>query len=284
MLLVPAAAQAFERTRDPYTHACLFWTRRDVSWALNEDGVRTAPMPDVVAALERSFDTWQSVPCSDMAFSFDGLTPRRDVGFDEKNPDNVNLLVFREERCRDPGVVPDGDECFSQGDCGDKYGCWDHPDAVIALTFTHYVRRLGIIVDADIEFNAASFRFTATTATTPACRNDLQTECVSTDLQNTATHEIGHLLGFDHSPLPLSTMYASAPNFETRKRWLIEDDVQGLCEVYPAGASVRTCSPTGTIGIQPTDGCGCSEGGGAGLAALLLACLGLVRRKRPWTA
>jgi hypothetical protein len=77
---------------------------------------------------------------------------------------------------------------------------------------------------ADITLNGQGFAFT--TAPTGA---------TAADVQNTVTHEVGHLLGFDHSPDPESTMFADAPLGETKKRDLTADDAQGLCDVYPLG-------------------------------------------------
>lgn len=263
------SAQAYVRSQDSSSGACLFWTRREIPWVLNDAGLANTPLVDVQAALNRSFDAWQDVPCSDIAFRSDGLTPRRDVGFDDTRDDNLNLLVFRETSCADRAVVPAGDSCWPAGDCAEVYGCWDHSDAVIALTFATYAKKLGIIVDADIEFNAARHRFTATEATGPKCLTSLETDCVGTDVQNTATHEIGHLLGLDHSRSFNSTMYPTAGEGETKKRIPYQDDIDALCDIYPANERVLLCTPSGTVTAKPTpSSCGNAFGGWALLSLL----------------
>jgi MYXO-CTERM domain-containing protein len=137
-----------------------------------------------------------------------------------------------------------------------------------------------------MEFNASSspggtrFRFTATGDTTPVCTRSDQEGCVDTDLQNTATHEAGHFLGLSHSPEPDATMYASAPIGETAKRTLADDDVAGLCELYPAGGPPTTCTPSGRIVVVPSSGSTSSGCATASPGAGLLAALGLGLRRR----
>jgi hypothetical protein len=89
------------------------------------------------------------------------------------------------------------------------------------------------------------------------------------DLQNTATHELGHLIGLDHAPDPESTMAASADSGETKKRDLTADDIAGLCAVYP-------------VGQEPEEEGGCCSGSGGGASAGVLAALTavLARRRR----
>lgn len=274
LMATSAPASAYVRSQENSTGACLFWTTREVPWVLNASDAADPP-EQAVAALERSFGAWQDVECSDMSFRMDGFTDRQELGFDDTRHDNLNLLVFRKELCLD--VVPAGDRCFAAGDCPEVYGCWDHSAGIIALSTVNYSRQLGFIVDADIEFNGARHRFTTTEATGPPCASPVDTDCVGTDLQNTATHEIGHLLGFDHSRIPQSTMFATASDAETSKRSLEQDDIDAICDVYPAGGPVLTCTPSGGISIAPTgtasNGCGCGAGAGGlvALAALLLA-------------
>lgn len=285
VLLAGAPGRAYVRTADSRSGACLFWPTREVRWVLNEKGSADASFGAVRAALQRSFAAWADADCSDLAFRDDGPTPRIDTRFDRAAADNVNLVVWRERECA--LAAPPGDPCFtvtarSEPSCADLYDCWDHGPGIIALTSMNYGSSSGVIWDGDVEFNGApdanglEFRFTASLAEGPVCATPADTGCVATDVQNTATHEIGHLLGFAHTPVADATMFASAPFGETGKRSLAEDDLAALCETYPTGAPPATCTPSGRIAVVPDEGCAAAP---AGLLGLLP--LALVRRRRP---
>lgn len=54
----------------------------------------------------------------------------------------------------------------------------------------------------------------------------------SSNLFQTAVHEIGHLLGLAHSNDPRSTMYPQNKKFDV-KYGLADDDVRGIRRLYP---------------------------------------------------
>jgi hypothetical protein len=292
--LVGLRADAFVRTTDTTTSVCLYWAARDVPWTLNEKGSNDPPfdtLPPVQAALERSFQAWQSVACTDITFSFKGTTPRTDIGYDPSRADNINLMIWREITCDTAASA--NDPCHQDGSCADKFDCWDHSAGVIALTTTDYNRDTGELVAADTEFNGSpdatghEFRFTATVGMTPLCApaDGPTAACVSTDVQNTATHEIGHFIGLAHSPDPTATMFASASRGETSKRMLASDDMSGVCAIYPRGKPPVTCPAMNASPSQPgakplpggSGGCHSASAGGVAFGVLLWA---LRRRQR----
>ncbi|MDB4987842.1 MAG: hypothetical protein JWN04_3020, partial [Myxococcaceae bacterium] len=57
------------------------------------------------------------------------------------------------------------------------------------------------------------------------------------DLQNVATHEIGHFLGLAHSADARATMWCAAERGDHEKRTLESDDELGLCAMYKSGAA-----------------------------------------------
>ncbi|MGH9397269.1 MAG: matrixin family metalloprotease [Terriglobia bacterium] len=89
------------------------------------------------------------------------------------------------------------------------------------------------IVDADIEFNPADSFSTASATPTK-----------DFDLQEIATHEIGHLLGMDHSGLANAIMFAYGDAGRVPTRILSVDDAIGIGSIYP---SSNFATVTGTL-------------------------------------
>ncbi|MFT5584783.1 MAG: hypothetical protein ACI9VR_002369 [Cognaticolwellia sp.] len=90
------------------------------------------------------------------------------------------------------------------------------------------------------------------------------------DLQNTLTHEWGHVLGLGHSDNDLmATMHASASPGEVHKRDLAQDDVDGLFSLYAGNVEV------------PNVGCNTVSSSPKALAWLsVLATILLINRRR----
>jgi MYXO-CTERM domain-containing protein len=113
------------------------------------------------------------------------------------------------------------------------------------------MKSTGVIVDADIEVNAKNFVW-GDVALQPGTKQDLQ---------STLTHEMGHLLGFDHTcvmagapgapplddmgnPVPscddasaavrATTLFPSVTPNDVSKRTLEPDDQRAVCTTYPA--------------------------------------------------
>lgn len=245
--------------------ASLFWEDRTIAVRASAAPMGEVTLAEVEDALRFGAEQWSAPDCSDFAFEIASATEDRRVGFDWRagsgSDENVNLVVFRGSSAGDPQ-----DE-------------WLHAGTVLALTTVTFLRSTGRIVDADIEMNDASYRFTA--CDPPGCTPEQ-------DLKNTLTHELGHALGLDHPPSfqPGSegaTMYASAPSGDLAKRDLASDDIEGLCTLYPAGA------PPGFCGTQPVtpppsvhvEQVGCRQTPGAPFAlALVLLALGAAARRR----
>lgn len=156
--------------------------------------------------------------------------------------DHVNHVAFRQQ---DWCHVPAGAEAV----CYDKN--------TLAITSVTANKGTGDIVDADIEVNAVYFTWGDLLAKpTPG----------SQDLQTVLTHELGHLIGLDHtcnaamgavdnngqtvpkcSSAPRSVqatiMYPSTVSASPIRRVLSSDELRAICEVYPKGTGVPCAAP-----------------------------------------
>ncbi|MGC4122393.1 MAG: MYXO-CTERM sorting domain-containing protein [Myxococcales bacterium] len=301
---LPSAAHAgWVRSRVPhsdgsYCGTCeqLFWCGtpgkpdpdRKVPFTINESGSKDAGAASSIEAARQSFLAWTAPECTDLQFIDQGTTSSYEIGYTQ-NANNINLVVWRESTC--VREAPADAECFKSGGCNNLYNCWEGSLQTIALTTTTFNNKTGELLDADIELNGAGFVFS--TVDGPTCSNPPPrpaTNCVATDVRNTLTHEVGHIVGLDHPDLSPEdtvdhthdaedTMYSSASLGDTNKRTLHQDDIDGLCAIYPKGEKTAACLKR-FDGIG--NGCSCSAGGApmGGLVAAVIALLGLPRRRR----
>lgn len=260
-LVVVTPARAYTCTRTSDTGPSLAWNTRTIDMQVTRGDGSDLTEGDLDSAVRFAANAWNDVACSDFVVTIGDTTDERRAGFDwaegADSPANVNIVTWR------------------SGDEGDLADTWLHPVSALAITTVTYVRSSGRILDADIEMNDGRFTFT-TCEPEDGC-------IVRHDLRNTLVHEMGHVIGLDHPPTnqPLvndATMFSSAPEGETKKRTLDDDDVGGLCALYPADAATGEC-----YGVAPTEppdivvketGCGGSTG------AFVLGPLVFLRRRR----
>jgi len=244
----------------------LHWTDPCITVYLHEAGSDEVGGEADIDAEKASLKTWSQVECSAASVQFGGRTNATVTGyFEEEVP--MNMIIFREK-------------------------AWPYSERPVAYTSVTYDPKTGVIVDADIEMNGEDYAFTA----------DGENEPWKIDIQNTVTHELGHVLGLDHSDDPAATMFKSAEPGETYKSTLSEDDTEGICTLYRA-VSFQACQvvepldvyideePTFgeeqgacSMGTQGQDARGATGGSaGFGFALLLVASLApvfLMRKSR----
>lgn len=199
MLPLPAAAWVQSTTSKGVG---IYWPDPCLELYLNEAGYSAIEDGSEFEAIVASMETWNEVECSSVSLRYAGDTNLEITGYAKEKP-SVNLILFR-----------DSD--------------WPYKNRPIAYTAVTYNPNTGIIIDADIELNAEDYAFT----TTP------ELESSKIDIQNTITHELGHVIGLDHPPLPEATMFEHTGPGESFKRSLHEDDIEGLCTLYPADPEV----------------------------------------------
>ncbi|MBM4386291.1 MAG: matrixin family metalloprotease [Deltaproteobacteria bacterium] len=178
----------------------LRWFTDKVSYHIDKYGSDDIPDDSEFVAIHNSFETWNAIDCGEFTFKFGGYVQGIKAGHN-KSGENYNLLIW----------IDDPDEWTKTKDMN-----------VIAMTTLTFDKFIGEIVDADMEMNDFKYEFTTT--------NDPKK--AKTDVKNTVTHEIGHMLGLDHSDVKESTMYFSSPTGDLEKRTLHEDDIAGFCYIY----------------------------------------------------
>ncbi|WP_141323257.1 myxosortase-dependent metalloprotease, MXAN_2677/MXAN_2678 family [Myxococcus sp. AB025B] len=265
---------------DPSTQA-LYWTVPLVTWNLNRDGNPATPGETEFQAVRASFQSWQDIftSCGNLSLREGPLVDSREVGY-LRGKTNHNLVLFRTQNCS--GLVQSTDPCWKEETCANQHDCWDDDDGTLAITLTTYDKRSGIIYDSDISFNASRYFFTAVDG--PPCTAQGQGNCVATDVQNTATHEIGHFIGLDHTRVTGSTMFPSAPPGEVSKRDIDPGSRDFVCDVYPKGrpsqSDFHPAMDTLVGGPLGDKGCSATGATATSMGPALLAWAWLRRRRR----
>jgi len=214
--------------------------------------------------------------------------------------DGHNRIIFRQNAwCREPAPTDSSEP-----------RCYD-PSA-LAITTVFQLKNSGEILDADLEVNAVTFTWGDFVG-----KPDLM-PYGSHDFQGAITHELGHVLGLEHTcynavyradgmlvsrpvdnlgnPVPdcgyeapasvaEATMYVSvnSPQAEVGLRTLSPDDAQGVCEIYPYSAGY-VCEAPSSDRDNAKGGGGCSltarsRSGPIAVALVLLAALALLCRR-----
>ncbi|MCX7958323.1 MAG: matrixin family metalloprotease [Deltaproteobacteria bacterium] len=212
-LLVFFAAQmflAYEREKAEISEKPLKWEKMPVKYHINKYCYKPIDRDKCFKAVVSSFNSWESPDCTSLIFERGEDTEEAKGSFNSLDTDaNKNIIVWYLTE-------------------------WPYEPNGLALTTVTYDDNTGKIYDADIELNGFYYRFDVV-ETIPS---------TYTDIQNTITHEIGHMIGLDHSFEPSSAMYPTARAGEIKKRELSPDDIDGVCEIYKkdSGCSCSTLS------------------------------------------
>ncbi len=223
-LVASSAASAFLCTRTPALGPSLAWSERSLVVHRSGRGAENDET-QIDLAVQRGLDQWSGVGCSDLELTLGAPTTSRIVGFDwqagSDDDVNENIIVFRGDTDDDP------------------LDRWLHDFGALAITTVTFDSTTGRLLDADIEMNDVSFAFSACDPATAGC-------VVQFDLQNTLTHELGHVIGLDH-PKPSepgaaeATMFSASSLGELSKRDIAADDEAAVCTIYPAGQPAGEC-------------------------------------------
>lgn len=297
LLVLSATAHAYVRSRTEKGSTPVYWTGGCVFIQPDSGGSPDLSADVVFSVVQKSMDNWMSVTnsCSYLQLKYVQPAPL------DAHYDGVNVIKFRSDKWCHPD------------DAKSKNQCYDAMAAAITTVF--YVDHPGqsndgAIVDADVELNGINFTFVQEPSTmAPRTGTNLA------DFENTLTHELGHLMGLDHTcrdsatpanavddtgaPPPdcraipaaqrdkitEATMYNLAVPGEIKKRSPEADDVAGICAAYPTAKDPKKCAPTNLKDFETSGGC-TMGGRGATLplalavTALCIVCMARIRTRR----
>jgi hypothetical protein len=292
-LSLPASAYVRSRTEKG---VAVSWSGSCAYVTPDSSGTPDMPADQMFAIVQKSLTNWTSA-IGDQAYLKLVYAPPAAL---EAHLDGVNTIKFRTDKWCHPNDTQQNNVCYSPQAAG--------------ITTVFFVQdgsdHAGTILDADIELNDINFTFAVLPTTDQPRANT-----TFADLENTLTHELGHLQGLDHTckdqatppqeiddsgnPPPdcttlttlplaeqtkirLATMYNFAQPGEISKRSPEADDVAGIADAYPPGSDPASCKVTDLNAFKTG---GCSIGGRvprslAALAVLFGALVALVARRR----
>jgi MYXO-CTERM domain-containing protein len=274
----------FVRTGPTERGNYLFWESGCVFVTADAPGTNQVLGDNEFDAIDTAIAEWNTATSSCSYLDLVQTVPvASEVGRDSRN-----LIKFRDQSWCRPALGDDPARCYAPNAAGLTTAVFvDDPDS----------SRDGAIVDADIELNGVDFAIThqGETSGRAMCQSEIL---------NTLTHELGHLLGLEHpclaggdppridgegNEVPLcsetsdptiteATMYNFQECGETKKASVSADDSAAICAIYPKIDDPGVCEPVG----DESGCCSASDSGMPPVALLggVMAILLLRRRKK----
>ena len=210
-----------------------FRWRLPVTYEINTASSQELGRDTTLQVIQDSYTNWAAPACSGYTSTFQGETNQS-----WNSGDGMNTLVW----FYNPNQRP--------RELGGR--------ATIGVTLS--VFRGNDAFDGDILFNGIDHSWT-----TNAVRNG-QVDAVSI-----ITHETGHQLGLNHSPFQNATMYAAYLGGNGAAT-LAEDDIAGVCNLYPSGAAPECQQDYDCDGDERCVAGSCVAGEAQGTGAIGDAC------------
>jgi hypothetical protein len=209
----------------------LWWRNACVGYSIQRSASRQISYDDASRVIAAAFLKWTGTACPT-----DGMGASRvSVDVHDEGAVDCSLVQYNSDQPNQHIIVFRDD-------------AWPHNDAnnTLALTTVVFDPKSGEIYDADMEINTAQQRLTV---------ND-PIPADGYDLASIVTHETGHFLGMAHSGDAHATMFAHYSQGTTTLRNLSQDDIAGICTIYPPDGTRtvdKTVSPTSRIAGTPCD-------------------------------
>jgi len=204
-----AAVYAHVRLIHPSNGNALWWNTPGNIWiVINDQGSDDISDGSHETALRNAIEEWNGVSGTSLNLNENqsaAAQARTDWG-----SDSIHLLYFDESN--ESGYFPGG-------------------SSTVAITPVWFYSN-GRIADADVLFNGSGFQFTTSQ------------QAGRFDVQDVAVHEIGHLIGLDHTGWAGGSMFPYVDDTVILHRSISEDERHGLRTAYPSGS---LGSATGTV-------------------------------------
>jgi len=208
-----------------FTGTPIVWPQLCVSYSMQYQASKKVDIATASEIARKAFLAWQNVECPQggpPSIAVDDRFGPVACNVHEYNQvdGNANIILFHDDE-------------------------WPYANStdILALTTVTFSKKTGDVYDVDMEINA-KIQLSTTDVVDPE----------GFDLQSILTHEAGHFLGLGHSQDPLATMYSQLPAGADGLRDLSDDDIAGICTVYPPTADMNVCDYAARQGFSPECG------------------------------
>lgn len=205
----------------------LYWKNACVGYDIQQDASKQVSYDDAAQALATAFTKWTGATCTTSGAG----SSRASIDVRDLGPVECDKVQYNKDGPNQHVIMFDD-------------ATWPHNDSnnTLALTTVTFDATSGEIFDADMEINTAQQTLTV--------HDPIPAD--GYDLASIVTHETGHFLGMAHSGDSRATMYAHYRQGATSMRNLTQDDVDGICAIYPPDGT-RSLGDGGTVGEDACD-------------------------------